>query len=291
MRHLLPRAGARVRTVAALLTMSALLITWALGAPPAHAGGAASGDDLGTILLVVDASGSMKRPAPDGASRMEGAQSALKQLAAELPPGTSVGLRAFGEGAALSATPETCTDSRLVAPVAPLDPGVMAQAIDSIKPRGWTPIGHTLALAAADVAPATAATVVLVSDGLDTCFPDFGPEPCDVAKTYAGGPVDLQVHTIGLAVDEAARAQLECIAAATGGQYLAASDAASLVAALRASMPAPPAPRQLSPVVLTEPASPMDVSAAVVLFLFAAGGAGVATAVWAVQDRRRGRYW
>ncbi|HJG43673.1 hypothetical protein [Corynebacterium phoceense] len=66
---------------------------------------------------------------------------------------------------------------------------------------------------------------MLVSDGIDTCAP---PPVCDVAKELAADGVGLTVHTIGFQVDEKAQSELDCVAEATGGQSLAAANAAEL---------------------------------------------------------------
>ncbi|NLZ57084.1 MAG: hypothetical protein GX898_02060, partial [Corynebacterium sp.] len=59
------------------------------------------------------------------------------------------------------------------------------------------------------------------------------PDVCEVAEDLAEAGVDLVINTIGLNVDEAARAELECIAGAAGGTYTDARDADSLTEALK----------------------------------------------------------
>ena len=74
-------------------------------------------------------------------------------------------------------------------------------------------------------------TIVLVSDGKDTCQP---PSPCSVAQRVAKGGVEMRIQAIGFNVDPEARAELECIASAGGGVYRDATDAESLREELRA---------------------------------------------------------
>ena len=57
--------------------------------------------------------------------------------------------------------------------------------------------------------------------------------PCDVAEEISKGGVELRIQAIGFRVDEEARQELECIAAAGGGVYRDATDAASLRQELR----------------------------------------------------------
>jgi Ca-activated chloride channel family protein len=73
------------------------------------------------------------------------------------------------------------------------------------------------------------ATVVLVSDGIETCHPD----PCAVAAELKKAGVGFTAHVIGFDVaDPAAKSQLQCIARATGGVYLDARNADDLAKAL-----------------------------------------------------------
>jgi hypothetical protein len=121
-----------------------------------------------------------------------------------------------------------CLDTELIVPVRPLDPPAMIDAINSFGAKGFTPIGLSLQEAAADL-PGGRGTVVLVSDGEDTCAP---PDPCEVAAGLIAQGIDVRVHTVGffLGEDEAARTQLQCIAEETGGSYREV-DAVELLAA------------------------------------------------------------
>ncbi|MCP4895712.1 MAG: hypothetical protein GY906_01955 [bacterium] len=66
-----------------------------------------------------------------------------------------------------------------------------------------------------------AATVVLVSDGEETCDAD----PCVATRLLKESGIDFVMHVIGFDVGEAERAQLECIASAGGGKYFTAGSA------------------------------------------------------------------
>jgi hypothetical protein len=100
----------------------------------------------------------------------------------------------------------------------------------SIQPQGYTPITYALTLAARDVGAeeAAARTVVLVSDGKETCQGD----PCAAAKALAEADAKLVVHTVGVGVDGVTRGQLQCIARMARGSYFDANSAADLAAAL-----------------------------------------------------------
>ena len=78
------------------------------------------------------------------------------------------------------------------------------------------------------VGPNERNTIVLVSDGEETC----GGDPCALAAELAAGDIELVIHTIGLAVDDVARTQLQCVADVSGGTYTDADRAEDLNVAL-----------------------------------------------------------
>ena len=97
------------------------------------------------------------------------------------------------------------------------------------SPADSPPIGDSL-IEAADALPSQGGTIVLVSDGIDTCAP---PPVCEVAADLADRGVDIVINTVGFNVDAAARAELQCIADAAGGTYADASDADTLAEELK----------------------------------------------------------
>ncbi len=126
---------------------------------------------------------------------------------------------------------KNCEDSELVAGFASVGE-VQAVAIIAkvaeIRARGYTPITRSLQLAAQDIGgePVSERTVVLVSDGRETCKAD----PCAAAKALAAADAKLVIHTIELGVDDAARRQLQCIASVARGAYFDAHSQAELAA-------------------------------------------------------------
>ncbi|WUD74314.1 VWA domain-containing protein [Streptomyces sp. NBC_00510] len=172
-------------------------------------------DDGDGLVMVLDSSGSM------AGARMTAARKAVGAVVDALPDGYPTGLRVYGAG-----KEHGCDDTRLLEPVRPLDRDALKQAVAGVRPQGDTPIGLSLEKAAADLPEDGRRTIVLVSDGEDTCG---APEPCEVAARLAGQGVDLRIDTIGFQVRGGAREQLECIAEAGHGSYWDAPDAASLV--------------------------------------------------------------
>lgn len=188
---------------------------------------AAAQDAEGALLLIMDASGSMEATDADGVRLIDGAKDALRGVVDALPDGTHVGLRVYGHREPNTDEERGCQDTELVSPVQPLDRDAMRAAIDGFEPSGFTPIGLSLQEAADDLPPEGPRTIILVSDGEDTCSP---PDPCDVAADLRRDGVDLVIETVGFALgdDEAARQQLACIAEAGGGEFRDIATAAEL---------------------------------------------------------------
>lgn len=178
---------------------------------------AAQDDQPPAVLLILDGSGSMNADDDAGRPLIDLAKEALTSIINLLPEAeVEVGLRVYGHRTPNTDQAVGCTDSELVVPVGPLDPGRMTDEINAIRPSGFTPIGLSLTEAAQDLAGFDTATVILVSDGEDTCAP---PDPCEVAAELA--TQGITVNTVGFYLEDgsAARNQLECIADATGGTY------------------------------------------------------------------------
>ena len=115
-------------------------------------------------------------------------------------------------------------------PIGPLDRAQAEQQIRSFKAKGRTPIAYALERAAEDLGTSGPRTIILVSDGKDTCQP---PSPCQVAQRIAKGGVEMRIQAIGFNVDTSARRELQCIAKAGGGVYTDADNAATLKEQLR----------------------------------------------------------
>jgi Ca-activated chloride channel family protein len=190
---------------AVLASMVALTPTAAYADPPS-----------GKLLLVLDSSGSMKEPAGDGHSKITNAKEALSTVVSSLDPAAQVGLRVYGATVFDKSEPGACTDSQLVVPIGPAgDKKMLEAATATYKPYGETPIAYALRQAGKDLGSSGQRTIVLVSDGEETC----NENPCDVAKDLAGQGIDLRIDVIGLDVSGKARNQLKCVASKGKGSY------------------------------------------------------------------------
>ena len=208
------------------LLIGTLLVWPGLAAAAANpeAKGAA---EPGKVMFILDASGSMWGQVK-GKAKIAIAKEVMKKLADGLPDGMVVGLMAYGhrrEG--------DCGDIETLLMPGPLNRKAFKAKVDAIKPKGKTPLSEAVRQAAQAMRYTDQrATVVLVSDGLETCAAD----PCAVAAELAKVGVEFTVHVIGFAISRDEQEHLRCLADRTGGLFLAADDAAGLQAALARTM-------------------------------------------------------
>ncbi|MFE3321339.1 VWA domain-containing protein [Nocardia sp. NPDC059195] len=212
----------RLSTLTAALTAVALTVLPTSLPAPAQA----DPGQYAPTMLILDASGSMERP-DQGGTMMDSAKRAVRSFVASAPAESSVGLTTYGTGTSNSEADKAagCRDVQVLQQPTTIDKPALTAAVDGIHARGWTPMGTALRQAADALPDSGPRSIVLVSDGDDTCSP---PDPCEVARELKQQGLDLIVHSIGFAVDDKARAQLTCMAQATGGTYSDAADGAAL---------------------------------------------------------------
>ena len=225
------RTALMVALRALLTAVLGLAAVGAVGALGAVSAPSASAEEAPPhkLLLMLDSSGSMNEPDPSGLTKIEAAKQALTSVVNGLPATAAVGLRVYGATVqSAKPTPEACADTQLVAPIATLDKAALTASIAGFKAVGHSPIAHSLTEGVRDLGTVGKRTIVLVSDGQETCVPD----PCPVVRKLVENGIDLQIDTVGFAVNDNARAQLRCIADAGRGTYYDAKDAATLATSL-----------------------------------------------------------
>ncbi|MFD3869385.1 VWA domain-containing protein [Streptomyces sp. NPDC058623] len=183
------------------------------------------------VELVLDVSGSMRATDIDGQSRMAAAKQAFNEVLDAVPEDVRLGIRTLGAGYAGEDKALGCKDTAQLYPVGPLNRTEAKTAVATLAPTGWTPIGPALLGAAQDLEGGDATRrIVLITDGEDTCAP---LDPCEVAREIAAKGIHLVVDTLGLVPDAKTRAQLTCIAEATGGTYTSVQHTAELSGRVR----------------------------------------------------------
>ena len=186
--------------------------------------GTAFAQEEANSILVLDASGSMWGQI-GGISKIEIAQGVVGDLLRTLPPAQSIGLTAYGHR-----TEGDCTDIETLVQPGTASRDTIAAEVKKLRPRGKTPMTDAVIQAAEALKYIEdPATVILVSDGIETCNPD----PCAAARALEEAGAQLTVHVVGFDVSDAeARRQMQCIADETGGQFLLAGNATELGSAL-----------------------------------------------------------
>jgi Ca-activated chloride channel family protein len=187
------------------------------------------------VLIILDSSGSMAGKM-GGQVKMQSAQRVVKDLVDNMPSDMSVGLLVYG-----SQTPyqkRDCTDITLLEPVGPVNPAEFDAKLAQVKPRGMTPIGASLRRAAEALHGLPGkSTIVLVSDGAETCQSD----PCKVAQEVRSTMgIDVKVHVVGLDIESQDRSTLECVAEGGGGKYYGVANEEQLKTAISEATQPPP---------------------------------------------------
>jgi Ca-activated chloride channel family protein len=150
------------------------------------------------------------------------------QAAVDLFPDDGlIALRLYGSQ--VTANARACSDSVLAVGFGPAktNRALISEALSRVRARGVTPIDYALRQAAQDFPENATRTIILVSDGRESCDGD----PCAAASDLAAD--GFVINTVGFQVDRVGQAQLKCIAAASGGTYFDVPVASELAVKLR----------------------------------------------------------
>lgn len=181
----------------------------------------------GRSIIVLDASGSMWGQI-DGRTKIDIAREALAGVIADLPADSEMGLMAYGHREKGS-----CEDIELI-----VEPGkgtgqAILDAANALQFKGKTPLTESVRRAAAALRSSEEkATVILITDGIETCQAD----PCALGDELEASGVDFTAHVVGFGLSAEEGKQVSCLAEKTGGVYIEASDLASLTKALEATV-------------------------------------------------------
>ncbi len=191
----------------------------------ALSGGAARAE--GKSIIVLDASGSMWGQI-DGRAKLEIAREALATVLQGVPAETELGLIAYGHR-----TKGDCADIELVVPPAAGTGAAIAQAAATLQFLGKTPLTEAVRQAAAELrSTEEKATVILITDGIETCNAD----PCALGAELEASGVDFTAHVVGFGLTAEEGKQVACLAENTGGLYIEAKDSGALVDALKTTV-------------------------------------------------------
>lgn len=196
-------------------------------------------------IIILDGSGSMWAQI-DGKARIEIARETLNKVLQGVPEELELGFMSYGHREKGS-----CDDIELLVPPAAGTGAAISKAAAGITPKGKTPISAAVQLAAEDLKyTEDKATVILITDGLETCEAD----PCALASTLESQGVDFTTHVVGFGLTDEEGKQVACLAENTGGKYIAAGDEAALAEALKTTVAEVAAPAEPEPAPAPEPA-------------------------------------
>jgi len=186
------------------------------------------------VIIILDASGSMWAQI-DGKPKLEIARESLRTVLQSVPADDEIGFMAYGHRQKGS-----CDDIELIVPPQAGSASAISAAADSMKFLGKTPLTAAVKQAAEALKyTEDKATVVLITDGLETC----GGDPCALGKELETSGVDFTADVVGFGLTADEGKQISCLAENTGGKYIQASDEKALQEALVETVAAPaPAP-------------------------------------------------
>jgi len=225
----------------------ALLISSVFATVSAHAQ-TASDTETRRIIVVLDASGSMWGRV-QGRAKIEIAREVTRDFIKALPEDVELGLVAYGHR-----NKGDCKDIELLIPAGKVDRDLFIKKVDSLQPKGMTPLTDAVEFAAEALRfTEQKASVILVTDGEETC----SRNPCEAAEKLEALGLDFTAHVIAFDLNDKAARSVECLASKTGGQFLKADDAATLADALSLALEAETTPmeeEELGEATLTVPA-------------------------------------
>ncbi len=222
-----------------ILMLAAALYGGPAAAEDAPASASAGANERPGAMIVLDASRTMWTKL-GGLSKNANVRIKLGEVIGTYDGKLKFGLVAFGHRQT-----SNCADTETVAKLGELSKTSQKKLLDRIKPKGQAPIAAAIAEAAKDVPKDGRLDIVFIGDGGDTCDADI----CAAATSLKEKTPGVRIHVVGIDTKgEAELKPLACMATATGGQFVAATNAdtlkkglATVFEAALTPLPAPPA--------------------------------------------------
>jgi len=122
-------------------------------------------------------------------------------------PNLEVALRVYGHQHYVP--PQHCEDTKLEVPFRPNNYDEIIYTLKTIKPKGTTPIAHSLAMSANDFPPCDHCrnVIILITDGIEACDGD----PCEVSIKLQQKGIILKPFIIGVGLSEQFKKTFECV--------------------------------------------------------------------------------
>jgi Ca-activated chloride channel family protein len=160
------------------------------------------------ILFILDGSQSMLTEWESG-TKMTVAQELLSDLVDSLADLSHVemALRVYGHQKPVP--PQDCSDTKLEVPFSKKNTQKIKSKLRSIRPKGTTPIAHSLELSISDFPKSTECRniIILITDGIESCDGD----PCAVSLRLQKSGIILKPFVIGIGLDDRYKETFDCV--------------------------------------------------------------------------------
>lgn len=166
------------------------------------------------IVLIVDGSKSMDEPFPGAQTRMDMSRKSISNLVRGLPKPVDVALVEF----------TTCTNVRRDRFYSAPEREALIREVERLTPTGGTPLARSIERAGNIVSGQADSTIVVVSDGEDTCNGD----PCAAARAINREKPNVTINVIDIS-GGSGRSVLQCVAGSTGGKVLTPQSGADML--------------------------------------------------------------
>ena len=181
------------------------------------------------LLFVVDFSNSMT-DFLEHKTKVNLIREMMAYILPQISPETKTGLRVYGHTCNIIAY-NACRSSELVVPVGFNTSFAITEKLNSLRPRGMTPITYSLKQAVKkDLAGYDGIKhIILLTDGGENC----DESPCEYAIELIKSRRDIKIDVIAFDVpDSDDLAQLKCTADVTGGMFSSPETKAQLYRAM-----------------------------------------------------------
>jgi Ca-activated chloride channel homolog len=185
-----------------------LLFTWSLTVVAQQSNASSSSPTKTRILFLLDGSGSMNADW-NNEVRIVAAKNILGHLIDSLKvyPQLELALRVYGHQSHKDLN--NCKDTKLEVAFKASNHQSIKDKLETISPKGVTPLAYSLEQAANDFTPDPNArnVIIIITDGLESCDGD----PCKISQALQRRNIFLKPFVVGIGIEKNYAAQFDCI--------------------------------------------------------------------------------
>lgn len=159
------------------------------------------------ILIIFDASGSMTSTFEKTTRFQVAKRMACKMIDSfKTFKNVELALRVYGHQKTVDQ--KDCKDSRLEVPFAPNNHAILKKRVNSLFPKGWTPIAYSLQESEKDfpMEPGVRNLIIIITDGLEECTGD----PCAISQGLQKKGIFLKPFIVGIGSTEQFKFSFNC---------------------------------------------------------------------------------